>query len=146
MQRLGDDLLPRAVLSCDQHICIRWPHPRHCLKNCSHRWSRGNKVRSTGRAQNAILRLQPLCSLLAAVQLHLVSKNAQEPRVLPRLLDEISSTAAHRLYCEIDVAPRGHYHYRQLSIYLLHTCYEVKPFLPRGCVTGVIQIDQQSVE
>ena len=77
------------------------------------------------RAQNAILRLQPLRSFLAAVEFHLGSQNTQQPRVLPWLLNKISSAAPHCLYSEIDIAPRGHHHDRQLSIYLLDPCYEV---------------------
>src|SRR5947209_5217969 len=125
MQRLRDDLLARAVLTSDQHICVRRPDSRHRLKDGSHGWSRGNKVRSTRRAQNAILRLQPLRSFLAAVEFHLGSQNTQQPRVLPWLLNKISSAAPHCLYSEIDIAPRGHHHDRQLSIYLLDPCYEV---------------------
>ncbi len=146
MQCLSNDLFARPVLSGDEHVGVGGPNPRHRLEHRSHRRCRSNKVRSPWSTQNAILRLQPPGSLLAAMQFHLGSQNTQQPRILPRLLDKVSCAAPHRLYRKVDAAPRRHHHHGQLRIYFLYAGNQVQAFLPGGCIPRVVEINQDSVE
>ena len=79
--------------------------------------SDGREVPSS--REHAVLGLEPLAPLQRAAELHLRAQDGQQPRVLPRLLDEVARAAAHGLDRQVDAAPRGHHDDRHGSVELL---------------------------
>ena len=50
-------------------------------------------------------------------ELDLGAHDGEEPRVVPRLLDEVAGAAAHRLDGDVDAAPGRHHHRRQRRVH-----------------------------
>src|SRR5580704_3626204 len=81
MQRLCDDFLACSMFASDENVGVRWANPRHRLEHLSHGGRRCDEVGRPRCSQDTVLCLQPLGPLLAAMQLHLGSKNAEQPCV-----------------------------------------------------------------
>ena len=107
--------------------------------------SGGDHLRQTLSAEQPILRLQPFSAPHRMVQVDLVGENRQQTRILPWLLNKVPRTAAHRLDGNLHIGPRGHHDHRQLRIERRDLRQQVEPLLARGCVAGVIQVDQQRI-
>ena len=76
-----------------------------------------------------------------------VRSDAQEVRVVPRLLHEVAHAAPHRLDGEIHRAPAGHDDDRQQLVDAAWTrASRSMPFAARRRVAGVVQIHQQQIE
>src|SRR5262249_60285095 len=100
---------PLAVFTCDQHICIRRSDTSHQLQYRLHsRGLRDERWTAVG-AEQVIFGLETLLFSEASSKLHLSSNDAQEPRIFPRLLDEVTCTSPHRFDGEVDAPPGGHH-------------------------------------
>ena len=97
-------------------------------------------------AQQRVLGLEPLALAQRLAQLDLRADDRQQPRVVPRLLDEVARAAAHRLDRDFDAAPGRHDDDRQRRIDALDARQQVEPFLARRRVARVVQVDQRDVE
>jgi len=70
----------------------------------------------------------------------------EQPAVVPRLLDEITSATAHRLDRAVDAGPGGHHHDRGRRVERLEARQQVEAFGAGGGVPRVVHVDQQGVE
>jgi hypothetical protein len=61
-------------------------------------------------AKKLVLALEPLAAAEGPAELDLGPEDAEQPRVVPGLLDEIPRSRAHRLDGELDAPPGGHDH------------------------------------
>ena len=73
-------------------------------------------------------------------------ENGGQPRVVPRLLDEIARAAAHRFHRQFHAAPRRHHDHGQRGVQQLYAVEQFQPFLPAGGVARVIEVHQDRVE
>ncbi len=101
-----DHALPGPVLPDDQHVRVGGADPR--------RSSRGPGASPATRAiisglavlpQDPVLRLQALPAAQRPSERDLRAQRRQQPRVVPRLLDEVARAAPHRLDGEVDAFP-----------------------------------------
>ncbi len=145
VQQLGHDLLARAVLSGDQNVGVRRPHLRNQLQHRLHRRRPGHELRQALGPQQAVLHLQLPRPPQRLVQLGMDADQADQPLILPRLLDKVASSPLDAFYRQPDVAPGRHDDDRQARIDLLDARQQVQALLPRRCVAGVVQIDQEDV-
>ena len=146
VQRLRDQALAGAVLAGDQDVGVGGADARDHLQHRLHRRGVRDQVRLAVAAQHQVLGFEPLAAAQRARQLDLRPHDGQQPRVVPRLLDEVAGAAAHRLDGDVDAAPGGHHHRRQRRVHGPHGVQEVEAFLARGRVAGVVQVHQEDVE
>ena len=100
--------------------------------------------RSARRARFSASRRWP-CAQRAA-QLDLRLEDGRQPRVVPRLLDEVARAAAHGFHRQLHAAPGRHHDHRQRGVQRLDAVEQVQPFLPAGGVARVVQVHQDRVE
>ena len=146
VQRPRDDALAGAVLAEDQDVGVRGTDARDHLQHALHRRRLGDQLGHALAAQQRVLGLEPLALAQRLAQLDLRADDRQQPRVVPRLLDEVARAAAHRFDRDLDAAPRRHDHDRQRRIDALDPRQQVQPFLAGGRVARVVEIDQGDVE
>ena len=113
VNRLRDRALAGAVLAGDEHVGFRRADARDQLEHRPHRRRFGDEHRPDVRLERAVLGFEPLLAAQRARQLDLRAHDRQQPRVLPRLLDEVARAAAHGLDRHLDAAPGGHHDDRQ---------------------------------
>jgi Mg-chelatase subunit ChlI len=91
------------------------------------------------------IRLPPLPAR-ALPERDLVANDAQCPRVVPRLLDEIAGPAMQRIHHQRHVAPRRHHDDRQVRHVLAQLVQQRQPLFARRGVAGVVEVDQRATE
>ena len=96
--------------------------------------------------ENFVFGFEVLAPPQGARQLHLRSQNREQPRVVPRLLDEIARAGAHGVHRKVNVRPGGHHHHRESGVERLNTGQQRESFLTGGRVAGVVQVNQHGVE
>ncbi len=150
MQSPGDDALAGAVFTGDQNVGFGRADPFDELEHRPHLGRGGDHRRRPvplgAGAQQLVLRLQVLAAAQGPSQVDLGAQDGEEPVVLPRLLDEVAGTVAHRLDRQIDARPGRHHHDRQRIVEGAQARDQLEPLLPRGRVTGVVQVHQNGVE
>ena len=110
VQHPRDHFLAGAGLAGDQHVGIRRAHARDQLQHRLHRRRFRNHRRQIVRAQQSILRLQPLPACAAPRSSSIwVRRIARQARVFPGLLNEIARAAAHGFDRQFDAAPGRHH-------------------------------------
>ena len=146
MQGLRDDLLARAVLAGDEHVGIGWADLCDHVQDRLHHSRLRDEGRQTAAAQDFVLHLQAALAPKRPRQFGLCPDDAQEPRVVPRLLHEIAGAAAHRFHGQLDAPPGRHHDHRQSGVDRPKLRQQVKPLLSRGRIPRVIQVDQDGIE
>ena len=146
VQGLGHQALAGAVLAGDQDVGVGRTDARDHLQHRLHRRRVRDQVRLPVAAQHQVLGFEPLAAAQRPRQLDLRPHDGQEPRVVPRLLDEVAGAAAHGFDRDVDAAPGGHHHRRQRRVHGPHGVQEVEALLARGRVPGVVQVHQEDVE
>jgi len=106
----------------------------------------GDEFRPPFGAQQAVFRFQDFGLPHRPPQLDLGAHNRDEPRVFPRLLDEIAGAATHRLHRQIYVRPGGHYDDAQTAVMRTQLGKQFQTFRAGGCIAGVIEVDEKGVE
>ncbi len=139
-------LLAGAVLARDQHVGVGRGHPLHQPPHGLHGARIADQLGEAVAAQPAVLLLEPLGRLQRAAQLHLRAQHRHQAGVVPRLLDVVAGAAAHGLHRALHAAPRRHHHDGKGGVHRVDAGQQVQPFLPRGGVAGVVQVQQQRVE
>ncbi len=146
MHRLRDHAFAGAMLAGDQHVGSGWPDASDHFEDRTHRRRiRDHRDAGFGCAQQAVLIFQTLAAAQRRAQLHLRADRADHASVVPRLLDEVTRSAAHRFHHQVHAAPRGHHDHRQCAVHGGDAIQQVQTFLARSGVTGVIQVHQQDV-
>ncbi len=88
-----------------------------------------DQLRESLGAQSAVLGFEPLALAQRAAELDLRFENRGEPRVVPRLLNEIARAAAHGFDGEFHRSPRGHHDHRQSGIERLDAVEQLQTLL-----------------
>ena len=145
MDRPGDDFFAGPVLPGDQHIRIRGSDASDGFKHRHHRRSRGNELRAARHTQQTVFRGQPFRPLQRAMKFDLRPQNGEQPLVLPRLLDKIPRSPAHRLDRQIHISPRGHDDDRKRTVDRNNFGKQIQTLLSGCRVPRVVQIDQYRV-
>jgi hypothetical protein len=122
------------------------PDARDHLEHALHRGGLRNDLGHALAAQQRVLGLEPLPLAQRLAQLDLRPHDREEPGVVPRLLDEVTRAAAHRLDGDLDAAPRRHDDDGERRIDPLNARQQVQPFFARGRVARVVQVDERDVE
>src|SRR5262245_2884624 len=117
MQRTGDDLFACAVFACDQDICVRWSDARHQLQYRLHGWSLCDERWTAVGAEQIVFGLEALFFSQASSKLHWSSNDAQEPRIFPWLLHEVTRPSPNRFNGEFDTPPGRHHDDRHHRIH-----------------------------
>ena len=146
VKRLGGHFLARAVLARDEDVRVRRPHARDQLAHGLHGPRLGDQLGAPFGAQQAVLRLQAQASPQGLAQLDLSAKDGDEPRVFPRLLDEVARAPPHRLDGQLDAAPRRHHHHGQGVVQGLEARQQVQPLFAGRGVAGVVEVHKQTIE
>ena len=146
VQGLRDDFLARAVLAGDEHVGVRGSDLRDHVQDGLHRSRLRDQGRQTVAAQDFVLHLQAALAPERPRQFGLCADDAQEPRVVPRLLHEIAGAAAHRFHGQLDASPGRHHHHGKSGVDRPKLRQQVKSLLSRGRIPRVIQVDQDDVE
>ena len=146
MQRLRHQSLAGAVLAGDEDVRVGRADAGDHVEDRAHGRRLGDQLRKALGAQRAVLRFQALSAAQGAAEFDLGLQNRREPRVVPRLLDEIARAAAHGFDGEFDAAPRGHDDHRERGVQGLYAVEQFEAFLPAGGVAGVVEVHQNRVE
>ena len=146
MQRLRHQSFAGAVLAGDQYVGIGRTHARDHVQDRLHGGGLCDQTGKLLRAQQAILGFQDLPFAQSAPQLDLGAQNGGEPRVVPRLLDEVAGAAAHSFHRQVHAAPSRHHDHRQRAIQALQAVEQIETFLARGGIPGVVQVHDHGVE
>ena len=128
--KLGHDLLACAVLAGDEDVGIGWPNLRDQFQHRLHGRRAGHKLRHAFGAQQAILHFELAGAAQGLVQLGMHADQADQPLVLPRLLDKIAGAALDAFHSQVDVAPRRHHDHRQARVDFVDARQQVETFLP----------------
>ncbi len=134
------------MLTEDEHVRVRGADALHQSQDRLHRRRLGDQLRQTFFAQRARLDLEAMAPAQCAPQLHLRPQRAQQPPVVPRLLDVIARAAAHRLDRAVDARPGRHHDDWGRALQSLDAREQVEPFSARRRVAGVIHVHEQRVE
>ncbi len=145
MKRSGNDLLAGSRLTCNENVCVRRTHARDQLQHRSHGLGFRNHQRLAFGAQQPVLRFQPLPLPQCIRQRDLRLHNAEQPRVFPGLLDEVTRASPHRLDGKFDTAPGSHHDHRNRRIETLNLRQQIETFLPGRGVPGIVQVHDQRV-
>ena len=146
MERARHDALAGAVLAGDQDVGVRRPDAGDHLEDRPHRGRLGDEVGAAVAAQRQVLRLEPLLPAQGPAELDLRAQDGKEPRVLPRLLQEVARPPPHRLHRHIDASPGGHHHDGQGAVEGLDARQEIEPLAAGGSVARVVEIDEEGIE
>ena len=146
VQRLRDQSLAGAVFAGDEDVGVRRADARDHVEHRAHGRRLRDQLRKALGAQRAVLRLQALALAQRAAEFDLRLENRREPRIVPRLLDEIARAAAHGFDGQFHAAPRGHDDHRQRGVEQFDAVEQFQPFLPAGGVAGVVEVHQDGVE
>ncbi len=122
------------------------PDARDHLQHGLHRLRLGHQLRQAFAAKQRVLRFEALALPERLTELDLGTDDREQPRVVPRLLNEVAGAAAHGLDRHFHAAPRRHHHHRQRRIDALAARQQVEPLLAGGRVARVVEIDQGHVE
>ena len=87
-----------------------------------------------------------LCFAPLPAKCDLLLENVEQPRIHPRLLNEIADAMLHRLDGQPDAAPSGHHHNRRAIVARLNPVQQLDAFAPRRGVACVIQVHQHEIE
>ncbi|SRR5260370_42393178 len=79
-------------------------------------------------------------------KIDLSTQDAQKPCVFPRLLQKVARATAHCFNGDFYAAPGSHHDDGETTVDNLDSAKEVQSFLPRGCISRVVQVHQYSVE
>ena len=82
----------------------------------------------------------------APLGLRLLANHCDHALVIPRLLDEIASPAAHRFHRQIDAAPGGHHHHRGSVAVRLQAGQQIQPFGAGRGVARIVEVGHDQVE
>ena len=146
MQPPGDHLLTRPVFPGDQHVRVRGTDAFDDLQHRSHRLGFGDELRRALPSEADVLGLEPLGTPQGPRQVDLRPDRGQQPLVVPRLLDVVARSPAHRLHSSVHTCPRGHGDHRQRFVQLAQGPEQVQS-LPSGRgVAGIVQIEQHEIE
>ena len=105
--------LPVPFSPVIEHVGVRGPDARDHLQHRAHRRRLGEDRRAAVGLQRLVLGLELLAAAQGAAQLGLRAHDREQPRVVPRLLDEVAGAAAHRLDGDVARSPGRHHHDRQ---------------------------------
>src|SRR5207237_5388505 len=97
VNRLRHGAFAGAVLAGDEHVGLRRPDARDQLEHRTHRRRLGDEKRTDVGLQRSIFGLEPLLAPERARELDLRANDGEQPRVLPRLLDEVAGPPAQGL-------------------------------------------------
>jgi hypothetical protein len=129
VERARDDLLARPVLAGDEDVGVRGADVPDEFEHGLHRGRLRDEERALAAAavlaQHLVLGLKAFALPERARQLRVRAQDGQEPRVVPRLLDEVARAALHRLDGQLDAAPRGHHDDWERRVELAHPREEV---------------------
>jgi hypothetical protein len=139
-----NETLAAAALTRDQHVRVRRRDTLDGLQHGLHRGRVGDQC-LTGALELAILRFKRPCALQRAAKRHLRAQHREQPLVVPRLLDEVLSAAAHAFDGEVDRAPRRHQHDRRVRVEGADPSHGIEPFVARRRVARVVQIHEHGV-
>ena len=145
MKRLRDYFFAGAMLAGDQDVGVRRSNARNRLQNRLHGGCGSDEFGPAFGAQQACFGFQLLGSLQSAIQLDLCAQDCQQALVLPWLLDEVASAAAHSFNRQSHVAPGRHDDDRDAAVEGNDFGEQVETLLAGGGVASVIQVDENSV-
>jgi hypothetical protein len=145
MQGARDNFFSGAMLTGDENVGVGRADAGNGIENRLHERSGGNELGTSLGLQQAILGSQPFGALQGAAKVDLGADDGEQARILPGLLDEITGAAAHGLDREFNVRPRGHDNDGNGVVEADNFGKQVEPFLPRGRVSGVVQVDEQGI-
>ena len=145
MDGLRDDFLARAVLAGDEHVSVGGADARNHLQHRLHGARFGDERGQSVGPQEAVLRLQHIGLALHPVQIELCPQHGEQPRVVPRLLDEVRGTTTHRFDGEFHAAPRGHHDDGHAQAVALDLREQIDALRARRGVARVIHIHQDGV-
>ena len=81
-----------------------------------------------------------------APQFDLRSQNGDQSRILPGLLDKVTSTAAHGLDGEANIGPSRHYDDAQTAVMSIQLGKQLETFRTRGSIPSVVEVNQERIE
>ena len=113
VQRLCDQALAASVLTGDQDVGVRRADPRDHLQHRPHRAPTRRESPVPVGLQRLVGGLELPSAAQRPAQLGLGADDREQPLVVPRLLHEVASAAAHRLHRHVHRSPCGHHHDRQ---------------------------------
>ena len=111
-----------------------------------HRRRFGDQLGHALAAEQRVLGLEQLPLAERLAQFDLGPDDGQQPRVVPRLLDEVARAAPHGLDGHFDAAPGGHDHDGKRRVDRLDAGEKIQAFFARRRVTRVIEIDERDIE
>ena len=129
----------------DKHVGVGGADSGNGLQYGLHGRSSGDEIGTSFGAQQFRFRFQALGTLQSSMQFDLRTQNGQQAFVFPRLLNKIACAASHGLDCQPHVAPGRHHDYRNAAIEGHNLGEQIQPFLTRGGIAGVVQINQYRI-
>ncbi len=145
VQSLRDDLFAGAMFAGDQYVGVRRTDAGDGLQHGLHGGRGGDEFGPAFGAQQSGFGFQLLGALQGAMQFDLGAQDCQQALVLPGLLDEVASAAAHGFDRKSNVAPGRHDDDWNVAVEGDDFRKQVETFLAGGGVARVIQVDEDGV-